>query len=322
MAGISETRTWDALLTTTLANYQQKLRDNVFDTYPFLSWMNGKLADALRGERRLRLLDGGESIVEHLLYEMSSAVKSYTGYELIDLTAQEGMTIARYSWRYYAAGLTISGGEKRNNQGDARMIDILKAKVMQAEMSLRDRLSRDAWGSNSDGKSWDGLGSILSTTVTLGGLSPTTFTWWVPTIRVGGSFASQGLNDMRVLFNTISYGNDMPDAIFMPQAVFEYYEAALQPSERYTNTKAANSGFTNLTFKAVPVIFDRDATAATISMLNSSYINLAMHKDANFEPRPFIEPQDQDATSSKILVQGNLTVSSRRMHGRVTTITA
>ena len=59
MAGVSETRTWDALLTTTLANYRKKLIDNIFDTYPTLSWLNGKLGEAMRGAKRLRLLDGG-----------------------------------------------------------------------------------------------------------------------------------------------------------------------------------------------------------------------------------------------------------------------
>jgi hypothetical protein len=29
MAGVSESRTWDALLTTTMANYQKKLADNI-----------------------------------------------------------------------------------------------------------------------------------------------------------------------------------------------------------------------------------------------------------------------------------------------------
>ena len=47
MAGVSETRTYDALLTTTLANYQSELEPQIFDEYPLLSWCNGKLAGAM-----------------------------------------------------------------------------------------------------------------------------------------------------------------------------------------------------------------------------------------------------------------------------------
>ena len=84
MPGVSESRTWDSLLTTTLANYQKTLVDNIFDDYPFLSYINGKLGRAMRGGSIKRVENGGESIVEHLLYGMNSTVKSYSGAEILD----------------------------------------------------------------------------------------------------------------------------------------------------------------------------------------------------------------------------------------------
>ena len=86
MGGIAESRTWDSLLTTTLANYRKTLVDNIFDDYPFLSYINGKLGKAMRGGSIKRTEAGGESIVEHLLYAMNSTVKSYAGAETLDTT--------------------------------------------------------------------------------------------------------------------------------------------------------------------------------------------------------------------------------------------
>lgn len=322
MAGVAETRTYDALLTTTLANYRKKLYDNIFDVFPTLSWMNGKLGEAMRGEKRKRVLDGGESIVEHLLYEVSSAVKAYSQYETLDTTPQEGLTIARYSWRQYAATIAISGLEKRSNAGEARMIDLLKAKTTQAEMSLRNTLSTDLWGTNAAGNQLDGLALVVDSAGTVGGLSATTFTWWASTETTSGSFAAQGISDMRTLYNTLSFGNDSPDFIVMPQAVFEYFEDYLEPKERYQNTKAANVGFTTLTFKGIPVVFDRDCTASTIYMLNSRYLNFVVHRDADMSTGKFIEPENQDASVAKILFQGNVTTNNRRMHGKLVSVTA
>lgn len=322
MAGVSESRTWDALLTTTLAKYGNKLADNIFDEYPLLSWFNGKLSGALKRQKLKKSLDGGESIVEQLLYEMSTAIKSYSGYEALDLTPQEGMTIARYSWRQYAVGITISGLERRTNAGEYKLIDLLEAKTKQAEQTFRDRLSRDFWGSNADGKSIDGLGTIVSSSGTCGGLSATTFTWWAATQTASGSFAAQGLKDMRTIFNTLSWGNNTPDGLFATQSVFEFFETALQPNERYVNADAANSGFMNLTFKNVPLYFDRDATSGTIHFLNSKNIKLQVHKDADMETTPFITPENQDASAATILFQGNLTTDERRKHGKLTGITA
>ncbi len=324
MAGVAESRTWDALLTSTLANYgDKKLHDNIFDELPLLSWFDGKLANAMRREKAKKLLDGGESIVVRLLYEVSSAVKSYSGYEVLDITPQEGQTIARYAWRQKAAGIAISGLERRSNAGsDNKLGDLLDDKISQAELTLRDVMSRDFWGSNADGKSTDGLGLILSTTGTIGGLSPTTFTWWVPTSTASGSFAAQGLKDMRTLFNTLSYGNNTPDGLFAGQTVFEYFETSLQPQERYVNQDVANSGFTNLKFKNVPLFFDRDATSGQVVMLNSRHIKIHVHKDADMTTTPFVTPENQDASAATILWMGNMVVNDRRKLGRLTSVTA
>jgi hypothetical protein len=284
--------------------------------------MNGKLAGAKGAAKRKKVLDGGESIEVELMYEMSTSVKKYSGYEPLNLTPQEGVTKGRYSWRQIAVSIAISGLERRSNMGEAKLIDMLETKIMQAEQSLRDQLSRDFFGSNADGKSIDGLGLILDPTATIGGLAPATFTWWVPTSTASGSFIAQGQKDMRTLFNTLTYGNNSPDGLFTTQSIFEFYENALQPNVRYTDEASANVGFENLRFKNRPLFFDRDCTSGQIVMLNSKNIKWAVHRDADMATTAFVTPNDQDATTSLILNQGNLIVDERRKHGRLTGITA
>lgn len=325
MAGVSETRTYDALLTTTLANYRKKLVDNIFDNYPLLSWMNGKLGKAMRGESVKKTLDSGESIVEHLLYEQNSTVNSYSGAEALDTTLQEGMTIARFNWKQYSAAVGITGLEERSNKGEAAMIRLLEAKTQQAEMSLRDRMSVDLYsdGTGNGSKNLTGLAAIVSASATVGGLNPSTYAWWKSDVTSSaGSFAATGISKMRTTFNNLSYGNDKPDFVVTTQTVFEAYEAALQPQERFTNTKAGDAGFQNLAFKGIPIFFDRDCTSGYMYMLNSAYLNFVVHKDADFSTGPFIKPENGDVKTAIILFQGNLTTNSRRMHGVITGFTA
>lgn len=71
--GLVETRTWNDVLTTTLANYRKQLIDNIFDVYPLLSWLNGKLGIAMRGASVKRVIEGGESIVK-LLGDVKSSL--------------------------------------------------------------------------------------------------------------------------------------------------------------------------------------------------------------------------------------------------------
>ncbi|MCK5021227.1 MAG: phage major capsid protein [Candidatus Peribacteraceae bacterium] len=327
MAGIEETRTYNALLTTTLANYRKQLIDNIFDDYPFLSWINGKLGRAMRGSNDSvkRTIDGGETIVEHLLFGQNSTVDSYAGYEVLDVTPQEGMTIGRYNWKQYSGSITISGLEERSNKGEAKMIDLLEAKAKQTEMSLRDRLSRDSFadGTGNGGKNLTGLSLLVSDTATAGGINPSTQPWWKSDVTSSvGSFAANGVDSMRTAFNNVTFGNDKPDIIFCTQDVIEFYEKTLQPILRLSSNKVADAGFENFLYKNVPIIFDRDCPTGLMYMLNSRYLSYVVHQDADFKTGEFIKPENQDAKTANILLQANLTTNNRRKLAVLQSITA
>ena len=78
----------------------------------------------------------------------------------------------------------------------------------------------------------------------------------------------------------------------------------------------------NLTFKGIPVIFDRDCTSGYMYFLNSNNINLVVHQDADFSTGPFVTPENQDVSTAMVLFQGNLTTNNRRKLGVLTGITA
>ena len=118
--------TYNAFLTTTLQDYIPTLQDNIFIEEPLLSWFNGKLGKATgKGNSPKRVLNGGESILEPLLYESNSTVASYSGAETIDTTLQDGMTNARFDWAQYSGTVGITGKEKRANRGKHALINLL-----------------------------------------------------------------------------------------------------------------------------------------------------------------------------------------------------
>jgi hypothetical protein len=173
------------------------------------------------------------------------------------------------------------------------LINLLEAKIQQLVLSFQSRMSEDAYsdGTGNGGLNLTGLEAIVDADSTLAGLAPGTYPWWASTETTSGSFAAQGINDMRTIFNTLSWGNDKPDIIFTTQTIFEYYEKALQPQERFIGNAAADAGFMNLTFKNVPVVFDRDCTSGVMYFLNSKYIALKVHQDADMKTSEFVEPK-------------------------------
>jgi hypothetical protein len=271
---------------------------------------------------RIRMLNGGTKIVEPLIYGQNSTVGSYSGYDSIALTPQEGISAAEFEWRQYAASISISGIEEAKNNGEQEIINLLEAKIMQAEESMRESFNTMffADGTGNSGKDWNGLGNLVESGNTVGGIDSNTYTWWKS--YEDNDAVALSLADMSTAYNSVSVGNDHPDVLLTTQTLFEKYEALLQPQLRYTDTKTADAGFQNLLFKAAPVMYDVHCTAGTFYFLNSKYITLVGHSDKWFSQTAFISPEDTDARYALIMCYGNLTVRNRAKQGKLTAKTA
>ena len=305
---------FDALLSTTLANYRSQLTDNVFTARP--------LTYTLMDKGRIRMLNGGTKIVEPLIYGQNSTVASYSGYDSLALTPQEGISAAEFDWKQYAASIAISGIEEAKNNGEQEIINLLEAKIMQAEESMRESFNQMffADGTGNSSKDWNGLGNLVESGNTVGGIDSNTYTWWKS--KEENTSAALTLAQMSTMYNNVSVGNDHPDTLLTTQTLFEKYEALLQPNLRYTDTKTADAGFQNLLFKAAPVMYDVHCTAGVFYFLNSKYITLVGHSNKWFSQTEFIKPEDTDARYALIMCYGNLTVRNRAKQGKLTAKTA
>lgn len=307
---------FDALLSTTLANYRDKLTDNVFTARPLTYWLSEK--------GRIRTESGGTKIVEQLIYGQNDTVKSYSGYETLALTPQEGISAAEYDWKQYGASIAISGIEEAKNNGEHAIIDLLEAKIMQAEESLREGFNQMffADGTGNSGKNWNGLGNIVESGNTLGGIDSSAVGnefWRSYEENTAGALT---LLQMATAYNSVSVGNDHPDLILTTQTLFEKYESLLQPQLRYTDTKTAEAGFQNLLFKGAPIMYDVHAPAGTMFFINSKYLKLVGHSDKWFAQTDFVRPENQDARFALIMCYGNLVCSNRKKQGKLTAKTA
>jgi hypothetical protein len=305
---------FDALLSTTLANYRSQLTDNVFTARP--------LTYTLMDKGRIRMLNGGTKIIEPLIYGQNSTVASYSGYDSLALTPQEGISAAEYDWKQYAASIAISGIEEAKNNGEQEIINLLEAKIMQAEESMRESFNQMFFsdGTGNSSKDWNGLENLVEANNTVGGIDASANTWW--NSYEENTSTALTLAQMATAYNSVSVGNDHPDTLLTTQTLFEKYEALLQPQLRYTDTKTADAGFQNLLFKAAPVMYDVHCTAGVFYFLNSKYITLVGHSDKWFSQTEFIKPEDTDARYALIMCYGNLTVRNRAKQGKLTAKTA
>jgi hypothetical protein len=305
---------FDAMLTTTLANYRKTLTDNVFTARPLTYFLMEK--------GRMRYLNGGTKIVEPLIHAQNSTVAAYSGYDTLTLTPQEGISAAEYDWKQYAVSIAINGLEEAKNNGEAAMINLLEAKIMQAEESMKEGFNTMFFGSAAGANDWNGLGNIVAATGTVGGINSATAGNEFWRSYVESTAGALTLPQMTKAYNSVSVGNDHPDQLLTTQELFEKYESLLQPQLRYTDTKTADAGFQNLLFKAAPVTYDAGCTAGNMFFLNSKYLTLVGHSDKWFAQTDFIRPEDKDARYALILTYGNLTCRNRKRQGKLTAKTA
>jgi len=274
---------YDALLSTTLNAYRKTLYDNIFKDSAFLAFL--RMSDAIRKQ------DGGERIQVPLMYADNSTVKTHGGYSTLDTTPQEGITSAFYEWAEVAGTISISRKEERQNSGEGRLLNLLEAKIKQAEMTMREKLNNDlvlgtissstfVQDTAEDGSyGLNPLGYFLRkekatdpTTTSVGNISGSSYSWWRHRVGVLGSNAGSVSNEdfslssdsygdfnvaMRRMYNYCARGTGgAPDLVVADQVTFETYENSLQTAVRYMNTKMADLGFDTIKLRGATCIWD------------------------------------------------------------------
>ena len=314
MAGESSlTLTYQGLLTSTLLGYldSNKFFDNVADATPLLAF--------LMGGDRIRFQNGGQNITVAIMHELNTTAKSYSNYDILDTTAQEGFTRAIYDWKQYSVSIAINGNELTSNMGDAELFNLLDAKAEQAEISLADKLSTDLYtdGTGNSSKELGGLAVMNDpspTASTYASINRANNTAWRNGFTTSvGAAASNLLSNLRTQYNNAAQGKagmgSKPDGIFTTQTVHEAFEALMFPFLQYqgnaTSDNSVNAGLSNLRYKNASVEWDADCPSGEMHILNSKHAFLVVHPDRNMAMADggFQKPVDQDALVTQILAK-------------------
>lgn len=326
------TRAYDDLLKVTLDNYRGKLVDNFFKK-DVLLWI-------MKEKGNVRMLDGGENIVEHLLVAENDDVDSYGEWESVDISPQGGIDVATYDWGTLVGTIAISGLEEAKNSGEAQILNLLKARTMQTEKTMSKTTNKLLWGTSAITGSFGSMLDLIDATEIVGGINPATpgnEFWASPVYAAAANEVdtyAELVAKLTNLYNRASDGTDVVKHVVSDQIVYELYEGGLTPNVRYEDTETANAGFRNLLFKGVPMSWDKAAPAGTAIGINPEYIGLVGHKDRWFKQSPFTKsPIDGagdgfggakwlDARYAVISTFGQVTTNDRSKHFKLTGVEA
>lgn len=310
--------TFTELVSTTYRKHRAQVKDNLSTRNALLKYMKRK--------GNYKTVDGGLTIAIPLDYASNSTYQRYSDWDTLNIAQSEVISAAEYQWRQIAINVVASGRELRINSGDSQIVDLAKTRIKNAIRTFSNNFCSDLYSAGSLTNQINGLQAIIAdtNTNTVGGIDANTWTFWrnsqfdLSDNSVTISATTIENSAMLPLWLSIDRGpDDQPDLIVADTVYYSYFEGSQTSLKRYSSSEMANGGFVTLKYKTADVIFDGNSgiPASHMYMINTNYLELVAHKDADMDEMSELHPVNQDGVVIPILWMGNLVCSNRLLQG-------
>ena len=305
------------MVSTTLRNHARDVVDNISE--------NNALLRKMKDRGNIKTESGGYELAYPLEYAENATYQRYSGYDTLNVNASDVISAAKYDWAQIALHVTASGRELRQNNSKEAMIKLVKARITNAKHTASNNLSIDLYSDGALSNQIGGLAALVTSagTGTVGGIVSGDFPFWQnQTLNYSGTPGTANIQDA---FNRLwikqVFGNDKPDMIVTSHDYYNFYEGSLQPNQRYMRSDSATLGFEELMYKTAPVIFDDNTnfgtTAAVAYFLNTKYLYLVQHSEAQWTQQDDKVPINQDAVVVPLFWMGQLVTTNRSRQGKL-----
>lgn len=272
--------------------------------------------------------NGGASVqVRVRLGKHSGDKRMAGGWDTHSVSPDDNNRLSQANWTHYSHALVVSDTDKAIHQGEENMINFVADQTENVMLSLADTIASDLQTTSSAANAITSLDSLISAGDTGQGLSGATYDNWNSrgiTARgtaaasvdfTSGSFAAQGIADMRTAFNNASEGMIMPQFIVTEYASHERYEGVLQPLERFQGAvTTADGSFQALSFRTVPVMASPNTPSGYMWFLRTGKggVNIVTLSGKSFQFQPFKTASNQEVHVSELQWKGQLVIGNRR----------
>lgn len=310
--------TFTELVSTTFRKHRREIKDNLTNRNALLKYT------MRRGNYRRE--DGGLTIVTPLDYAANGTYQRYSDWDVLDISASDVISAAEYQWRQVALNVVASGRELRINSGESLIVNLVKGRIKNAIRTFNNSFSSDLYSDGTATNQVNGLQAIIAdtNTNTVGGIDANVFSFWQNTVRDASdesvTVSATTIEDdmMLPIWLELDRGpDDAPDLIVMDNTYYRFFDASQTSLKRYTNQMNVDAGFVTLGYKTADVLFDGNSgiPASHGYFINTEYLQLCVHRDADLDVMEDMRPVNQDGSVIPILWMGNLVCSNRKQQG-------
>jgi hypothetical protein len=290
------------IIASTLPNYEKSFEDQVFQKTVMLDHMKANGGVSRKG--------GGYELRVPLMIAKGQA-EYFSGTKQLNVAPVETLDAAVYQWRNVNVPITVTLDEELANEGEEQVIDLVEAKIQQAQLTIADQINADlikGTGAEADPHIL-GLSTAAGTGL-YGGIDGTTYTDWQAYVH--SNAGALMLAHIRTARNTVNKGKggSAVSMIITTQTLYEKIEALYTPTFQMnpmvTSKEAqrlADGGFTALAYAGVPISYDDEVTAGEVLGFNTTNYKFYIHNKANFTKTQKRMPTDQHVSVQHIVAR-------------------
>jgi hypothetical protein len=309
----------DDILTATTERAGHKLTDQ---------FMNGNaMTSEMNKAGNLKRQAGGNFITEDLEYAANGTTGWVGPDASVSVSRNEILTKVRYSWAVLAGSVVLGDHENAKNAGRHQIHNLFKVRLNNVKNSMQNDMETALVGQTTPDANtvWSLIDIVDASDPTVGNLGDTdrdTYTWWQATEIASGSMATQGLEDIRNGYNSVSKGlTDQVNFHVTSQTVYQAYNARLTPHERIDRARG-DIEFDHLTFHGKPVVFSEQMTSGVWLGLNLKYIKFFVNSEMEFKNQPFTRAPGGQSMSAVVQLMVQMVATAPKRSFKLTGMTA
>src|SRR6267378_1448608 len=240
----SPNATFTELVSTTFRNHNTEIKDNISKNNAFYAYLSRT--------GRTRKEDGGLSIVAPLDYAANSTYQRYSGFDVLNVSQSDVISAAEFPWKQIAVNVVADGLTMRINKGQARLINLVKARIKNSIRTFKNNFSVDVYSDGTLTNQVNGLQALVADagTGTVGGIDSSAWTFWQNAVQSAAA-PLQGGGAVTVSATTIEggimlplwlnqvRGDDKPDLIVASNDWFSFFESSQVSLKRYLKADMA-----------------------------------------------------------------------------------
>lgn len=295
--------------------FDETLVQTAYDNSPF--WVRMKQENKITKHF-------GTSIQWPLEYKQADLADAVDPNDQVDFRTIDTMTGATLAMKYYRAKNLITWQEQAENSGEAKIVDLLKAKAKTMQRALYHDFATDLYTQNTSGKGIEPIVNIVDSTQTYGGIAVADASTWASWRDASTTALTlYGAGSLSYYQNLSTFGTEGPKMHLTTRNLYSKFMSLFEGQKVYQDNRLADAGFDNIKFMGSPIVADFYCPASYWYGLDIGAMEFCVHPSYNFKLTDWFKLEQAghpESMARVISFAGNIKCTQRRTSFKLSTL--